>query len=92
MTPERWQMVRGILQSAMELRPDERAAFIDRECAADPSLRKDVTDMLLSRASLIQAFWSPLPLPRSSFRPSLSQVQAHWPRVHGWAITRCVPS
>jgi hypothetical protein len=35
MTPERWQMVRGILQSAMELRPAERAAFLDRECASD---------------------------------------------------------
>jgi eukaryotic-like serine/threonine-protein kinase len=46
MTPERWQMVRGILQSAMVLRPDERAAFLDRECASDPSLRKDVDEYL----------------------------------------------
>jgi eukaryotic-like serine/threonine-protein kinase len=46
MTPERWQMVRGILQSAMELRPAERDAFLDRECAADPSLRKDVDEYL----------------------------------------------
>jgi hypothetical protein len=46
MTPERWQMVRGILQSAMELRPADRSAFLDRECASDPSLREDVDDML----------------------------------------------
>jgi serine/threonine protein kinase len=46
MTPERWQMVRGILQSAMELRPDERDVFLDRECASDPSLRKDVDEYL----------------------------------------------
>ena len=46
MTPERWQMVRGILQSAMELRPAERVAFLDRECAADPSLREDVEKYL----------------------------------------------
>jgi serine/threonine protein kinase/Tol biopolymer transport system component len=39
-------MVRGILQSAMEMRPDERAAFLDRECASDPSLRKDVDEYL----------------------------------------------
>src|ERR1700758_5008905 len=45
-TPERWQMVRGILQSAMEMRPDERGAFLDRECASDPSLRKDVEEYL----------------------------------------------
>jgi serine/threonine protein kinase len=46
MTPERWQMVRGILQSAMEMRPAERGAFLDRECASDPSLRKDVDEYL----------------------------------------------
>jgi serine/threonine protein kinase len=46
MTPERWQMVRGILQSAMELHPDERGVFLDRECASDPSLRKDVDEYL----------------------------------------------
>jgi serine/threonine protein kinase len=39
-------MVRGILQSAMEMRPDERGAFLDRECASDPSLRKDVDEYL----------------------------------------------
>jgi serine/threonine protein kinase/Tol biopolymer transport system component len=46
MTPERWQMVRSILQSAIELRPTERDAYLDRECAADPSLRKDVEEYL----------------------------------------------
>jgi hypothetical protein len=45
-TPERWQMVRGILQSVLELRPAERMAYLDRECAADPSVRKDVDEML----------------------------------------------
>jgi serine/threonine protein kinase/dipeptidyl aminopeptidase/acylaminoacyl peptidase len=56
MTPERWQMVRGILQSAMELRPAERGAFLDRECASDPSLRKDVDDMLAIEGKLDPGF------------------------------------
>ena len=38
MTPERWQMVCGILQSAMELPPGERAAFLDSNCSSDPTL------------------------------------------------------
>lgn len=46
MTPERWQQVRVILESAMDLRPTERAGFLDRECASDPSLRKDVDEYL----------------------------------------------
>jgi hypothetical protein len=56
MTPERWQMVRGILQSAMELRPDERGAFLDRECASDPSLRKDVDEYLSIEGRLDPGF------------------------------------
>jgi hypothetical protein len=52
MTPERWQMVRGILQSAMELRPAERDAFLDRECVSDPSLRKDVDEYLAIEGKL----------------------------------------
>ena len=46
MTPERWQVVRGILQSAMELRPQERAAYLDRQCVTDPSLHQDVDEYL----------------------------------------------
>ncbi len=39
-------MVRDILHSAMEMRPAERAVYLDRECASDASLRKDVDEML----------------------------------------------
>jgi serine/threonine protein kinase len=46
MTPERWQLIRGILESAMEMRPAERTAYLDRQCVADPSLREDVDEML----------------------------------------------
>jgi serine/threonine protein kinase/Tol biopolymer transport system component len=56
MTPERWQMVRGILQSAMELRSEERGAFLDRQCASDPSLRKDVDKYLSIEGKLDPEF------------------------------------
>ena len=46
MTPERWQMVRGILRSAMELRPEDRAAYLDQQCAGDPSIREEVDEYL----------------------------------------------
>jgi hypothetical protein len=56
MTPERWQMVREILQSAMDLRPQERDAFLDRECASDPSLRVDLDAMLSIQGKLDPQF------------------------------------
>jgi hypothetical protein len=56
MTPEHCQQVRGIFESAMELRAEDRAAFLDRECSADPSLRKDVDEMLSVGVKLDQEF------------------------------------
>lgn len=56
MTPERWQMVRGILASAMELRLEERDAYLDRQCASNPPLRKDVDEYLSIDGKLDQEF------------------------------------
>lgn len=56
MTPERCQQIRRILESAMELRPAERPAFLDRQCAVDPLLRQDVDKMLSVDDKLRQSF------------------------------------
>jgi serine/threonine protein kinase len=56
MTPERWQMVRGILQSAIELPAEKRDAYLDRECASDPSLRRDVDEYLSIEGKLDPEF------------------------------------
>jgi serine/threonine protein kinase/WD40 repeat protein len=40
----------------MELRPAERDAFLDRECASDPSLRKDVDEYLSIEGKLDPEF------------------------------------
>lgn len=56
MTPKRWQQVRGILESAMELRPTDRTAFLDRQCGADPSLRQDLDKLLSAEGKLGSSF------------------------------------
>ena len=47
MTPERWQRVKKILQSALERKPNERSAFLAEACTGDESLRKDVEELRL---------------------------------------------
>src|SRR5580658_2343578 len=47
MTPEEWQRVRPILESALELDPLSRPAFLDEACS-DPSLRIEVESLILS--------------------------------------------
>jgi eukaryotic-like serine/threonine-protein kinase len=46
MTPEQWQRVRPILESALELKPESRSAYVDRACAGDDGLRQEILSLL----------------------------------------------
>src|SRR5919106_1259232 len=48
MTPERWQQLKQIFQSALERNPAERSAFLSRACADDPALRSEVESLIAS--------------------------------------------
>jgi len=56
MTPERWQQVRNLLQSAMQLEPAERLAYLEHHCSDDPSLRRDVDSILAGEHELPASF------------------------------------
>ncbi len=43
---ERWQQVVGLLESALDVPPEQRAAFLDRVCLDDPALRRKVVTLL----------------------------------------------
>src|SRR5256885_16934760 len=46
MTPERWQKVKEIFQSALDRAPYERSAFLANACGGDESLRKEVESLI----------------------------------------------
>ena len=46
MTPERWQRVKEIFASALDRDVAERPSFLDRVCAGDEGLRREVEDLL----------------------------------------------
>lgn len=48
MTPERWQQLKQIFQSALERNPAERSAFLNQACAGDPALRSEVESLISS--------------------------------------------
>ena len=50
MTPERWQQVKALLESALERDPLEREAFLDKACASDRTLRSEVEVLIDSHA------------------------------------------
>ena len=62
MTPERWQQIRGVLEEALELAPEQRSAFLQRNCSSDPSLRQEVETLLASSPDMRSSFLQSSPL------------------------------
>jgi serine/threonine protein kinase len=50
-TPRRWQQIERLFHDALDRPVEERAAFLDRSCAGDESLRREVNALLDSPAS-----------------------------------------
>ena len=46
MTPERWQQVAELCDSALSLEPPRRAAFLEEACAGDALLRQELEALL----------------------------------------------
>jgi serine/threonine protein kinase len=48
MSPERWRRVEDLLHSTLSLGPEERMAYLERACAGDFALRREVECLLLA--------------------------------------------
>ncbi len=46
MNPERFQQIKDLFEAALDLESNERKAFLDEKCRDDPTLRKEIEDML----------------------------------------------
>jgi eukaryotic-like serine/threonine-protein kinase len=62
MTPERWQAIREVLHEALELAPPERSAYLERACASDTALRREVESLLASSEAARSSFLESAPL------------------------------
>ena len=56
MKPERWQQVREVLHEAMQMDDEERSAFLDSQCATDPSLRAELNELLAAEGEIGSSF------------------------------------
>src|SRR5712691_2079074 len=48
MTPEHWQRIKALLESALEREPGERSAFLATACADDDLLRQEIESLITS--------------------------------------------
>jgi serine/threonine protein kinase len=49
MNMEKWHAIESLVESALELKADDRRAFLDKACAGDKSLRSEVESLLALR-------------------------------------------
>jgi eukaryotic-like serine/threonine-protein kinase len=56
MTPERWQQVKGLLATALELDDGQRANYLDQVCVDDPSLRSDLERLIAAHKAAATTF------------------------------------
>jgi len=68
MTPEVWQRVKAVFNTAITLPPQERASYLDSACGGDPSLRAEV-ESLLSADAVADFPSTPLAAPDSQIAP-----------------------
>jgi eukaryotic-like serine/threonine-protein kinase len=61
MTPERWQLVKEVLDGALHVGGEERAAFLGRACQTDPSLRIEIDALLASSPEVVDEFLKSAP-------------------------------
>ena len=50
MRQERWREVEELFESALERRPEDRAAFLDQACGDDAALRREIESLLTADA------------------------------------------
>ena len=60
MTPDEWQRVKAVLETAVERDAGGRAAFLDEACAGDTELRRRVEALLASDDSMGEFLSEPL--------------------------------
>jgi len=58
--PARWRKIEAVLDGALDLPPDRRAAYLDEACAGDPPLRAEVESLLSAHASASGFLESPI--------------------------------
>jgi serine/threonine protein kinase/TolB-like protein/Flp pilus assembly protein TadD len=68
-SPDRWQRVEALFYEALELAPDARPGFLEKNCDGDPELRKEIE-------TLLESAGSPLDFLHNSVREAAQEMMA----------------
>ena len=60
MSPDRWQQIEAVFQSALDLSPDKRELYLAENCQSDEELRAEVEKLLADYESAESFIESPV--------------------------------
>jgi Tol biopolymer transport system component/tRNA A-37 threonylcarbamoyl transferase component Bud32 len=72
--PDRWSRVEALFYEALERDPDTRAAFLERSCAGDEELRREVEDLLTHTDVTLGQLRQPVDAAVLQFSPAGRQI------------------
>ena len=79
MKPGRWQQVKEIYQAALDSAPSLRKDLLDKACAGDEELRRDVESLLAQQPDAKEFLESPaLELAAKALARDQTRVVARW--------------
>ena len=84
MSADRWKQVKAAVAHALDLPPESRPGFLERECAGDPELRREVESLLA--AARDSADGDSLPGAREAIAKASRSVLGHPERSEGSAL------
>lgn len=92
MSPERWERVKTVFESAIDIPVSERSSFIDRQCGGDDELRREVESLLESHDDSGRFLEQPVPILKSfefdRTQAPGSQVPMEGARIGAWQLVR----
>jgi serine/threonine protein kinase len=71
MNGERWQEVKAVLESALQLDSAKRSAYLDQACSSDASLRHEVESLLAADREVQSSFLQSPPLLAKKLEPGI---------------------
>src|SRR5580692_6924237 len=77
MDPEHWQKIKDVLAGALELAPANRGVYLDRACAGDDAVRREVELLLQQEDRVSSRFLSDAGLAQIS-ADVFSAVENRW--------------
>jgi serine/threonine protein kinase len=89
-TPERWQQVKTVVETALALEESDVGAYLDRACAGDPDLRREAETLLQHHCEAPSEFLGRPPVGEAPLANRIAPLPPTGFRVGGYQLLEVI--